>query len=537
MMARYKLTTKLEQRFNEILRDFDEKRVNFRLWAKDASLFSNTNEAEFLAWLNEPTLLLSTRSELDTIHAAIKKHNFSSVVLLGMGGSSLSPMVFLAMFAYDEPVYILDSIHPSTLARLTAQIDITSTLFIVASKSGTTLEPMLLYRIFLQRLISANVDDPYAHFMAITDPITALEQEASENGFLRGPFGKPGIGGRFSGLSVFGLLPALLMNIDIDQLLNRAMSMVRDTGPSIPARDNPAALLAAFFGAAAQELRDKIIFHLSPSLATLGLWLEQLLAESLGKSNMGLVPFSGEHNTIDLDSTMHVFVAINNEDAVFNEAQALPFDVPAYFITAHDRYDVAALMFLFQMATALFASIDKINPFNQPEVEDGKRAIKDVLTRLEHGEDVLAATRTDDQATVYDEVRAFIKAFRKGDYGAILAFVDETDAHRESLEKLQRHLEKKTAFPFMLQFGPRYLHSTGQLFKGGRNNGHFLVITTDYTDDIFSVANNLSLSQIHLGQALGDIKALEQKGRHTTHVRLSKHSTNFDELLAFIDSL
>lgn len=538
-MANFRFVDDVAHNFHAVLSQFDENRVNFRLWAKDATLFTNTSEAQFLDWLNEPQALMHTLSSLIIIRDEQRAHSFDTVVLLGMGGSSLSPTVFKQVLAPDACFFVLDTIHPHALARLLARIDLSRTLFIVASKSGSTLEPLLLYQFFLQKLLMARVADPYAHFMAITDPVTPLEQEASENGFLRGPFGKPGIGGRFSGLSAFGLMPALLMNIDIERLLSRAIGMTHECGPSIPARDNPAACLAAFFAASFHDGRDKIIFHFAPHLESLGLWLEQLIAESLGKKETGLIPLIGEHHNFDLNTTMHVFVGVTSKDNIASVADTLAASIPVYFIETNDPYDVAGLMFLFQMATALFASVIKINPFDQPDVEDSKRCTKAVLKQLENNETIVVDKPVSALAHVnfYNDAQQFFADIQPGDYGAILAYVDENADNTAALRSLKTLIEQKTHIPIMLQFGPRYLHSTGQLFKGGKNSGHFLVVTGDYDQDFPSGNTNLTLSQIHFGQALGDIAALKQKHRRILHAHVSDLCAGVRDLMTFIDAL
>ncbi len=522
-----------QARLRKVLDDIDANNTIFRLWAKDATLFSGTNEGDFLDWLKEPESLLHNLDPLYDLRDAIIARGFSSMVLLGMGGSSLSPLMFKRVFQATYPFYVLDTIHPSAIARLSVSINLTETLFIVSSKSGTTLEPLLLYRYFLAKLGEQASDDPFSHFMAITDPHTALEKEAHQSGFLHGPFGKPGIGGRFSGLSAFGIMPAILMGIDVERLLLSARSMANDCGPSIGAQDNPAAELAAFLLASLKDGQDQILIHLSPTLKSFGLWLEQLIAESLGKNGFGLVPIIFDSDA-EITNRTHIYIVYGDE----TKSLCLTKDSPRIVMELNDRYDLGGLMYLFQMAVALIASVVKINPFDQPNVERSKQLTKEVLQALEHGDKLTPKpVRSFSHGSFSGDVEQFIAALKPNHYCALLAFLDDTDENSLALLRLRSAVQEKTKVPVMLEFGPRYLHSTGQLFKGGADNGHFLVVTGPYPHDMPSAHNGLWFSDVHLGQALGDIRAMKESGRSVLHVHLADVHVGLDNLCKRINSL
>lgn len=529
--------------FSDTLARFDQDHIIFRLWAKDSSIFTGHDEASMLDWLNEPAEIQISLPALKAIKNDISSHNFSATVLLGMGGSSLSPKVFQAMLAPEstESFYVLDTIHPDAIARLSRGIDLKKTLFIVASKSGSTLEPNLLYRYFLSRLIEEGAQDPYQHFMAITDPVTSLEQESMENGFLKGPFGKPGIGGRYSGLSPFGILPAWLMGIDVERLLKNAVAMEHATGPSVLAQHNPAGPLGAFLATCVAHAKDQLLIHLSPALASFGMWLEQLIAESLGKNGTGIVPIIADADD-DSPSIASAHIVIG----LASELSAMPAlkrdhekDAAIFRITINDEYEVGALMFRFQMAVALTASVLKINPFNQPDVEKSKLRAKEIIAKIMNGIAPIEEAPPFDLGNleIFGDLAGFFAHVGRTDYCAVLSYLDETWDHVLKLKTLKSAIAQKTQSATMLQTGPRYLHSTGQLFKGGKNNGHFLVITGPYAEDRPSGMGVLSLGDVHLSQALGDILALRESGRRVLHIRLKDITFGLHDLIKVISAL
>lgn len=492
--------SKLSAAITAQLNELDREHINFRLWAKDANIFTGSDEASWLDWLNEPKELLeslsATRKIYDSVH-----HRFSSVMLLGMGGSSLSSRMFQQILApKKDNVIVLDTIHPAAVRRAFDSVDIKKTLFIVASKSGSTLEPNLLYEYSRDQLVSAGLSDPYAHFMAITDPVTNLEQESVEHGFLPGAFGKPGIGGRYSGLSVFGIVPALFMDIDVKKLLTLAVDAMRAYGPSVRPQDHGPAQLAAFIAAQTTDT-NLVFFHVPQALGSLGSWLEQLIAESLGKDGKGIVPVVVGNDPKDFSwAGTHVVIDDNKTQTTTT--------VPHFRVSFSDPFELSGVMFGLQMTTAFLGSIMQVNPFNQPDVESSKRQTKTIIADLALGHKLDFS-----MPGIETDLDTFLQTVQPGDYCAILSYLDENDETSRRLHQLQEYIEKKTATPTLIQSGPRYLHSTGQLFKGGRNNGHFIVLVGPYKNDMASSRPPLTFKDIHMSLALGDIRALRAGGR------------------------
>lgn len=500
--------------FHHILSDFDHKHFIVRLWAKDKTLFSAKEEV-MLEWLDEPMFWAKNLGKLSQIKENILSHDFSSIVLLGMGGSSLAPLVFKNILADGKrPFFVLDTIHPDVVSRLEAKLDLAKTLFIVASKSGTTLESNLLYQYFLHRLKDSGIDDCYRHFMAITDPTTSLEQESVECGFLQGAFGNPGIGGRYSAFSAFGLVPALLMDLDGKKLLDRALSMAESCAPALQAAEQDGAKFAAFLAANALAKKDRLFIHLSPALKSLGWWAEQLIAESLGKQGKGLVPIIADHETKSMANSCHVIIGFAHEQDLLRNQECAE---PLVRITLGDAYDIAATMYLFEVATALAGAALALNPFDQPDVEKSKKLTKGMIDQLRS-----KTSRPSLKDNVPDlnkpNISHFLSSVSRDDYVAILSYLDDNEKNAASLNQLATSIEDKLSVPVIVQIGPRYLHSTGQLFKGGRNNGHFLIVTGPYKAELPSNVPEVLLSDIHKSQALGDAMALQDCGRHVLHV-------------------
>lgn len=508
----------LSHHYQQILADFASNQAIFRLWAQDRALFTTSDEV-MMDWLSGPSDARELLPKLSAIQAQVAKKNFSSVVLLGMGGSSLAPLVFKTILApHGKGFFVLDTIHPRSVKNLEQSIDIKTTLFIVASKSGTTLESNLLYRYFLQRLMDLGVPDTYSHFMAITDPTTPLEQESVECGFLPGPFGRPGIGGRYSVFSAFGMMPALLMGLDTARIVASAQTMMNSCGASIAPEHNPGARLGAFLALCAMQENDRLIIHLSPSLSTLGLWLEQLIAESLGKKGKGLLPILTHGQALNFHNSSHLTIQLEGDGIVDNASFA---SHGAATITIGDPHDIAAVMYCFKIGVALAGAAIGLNPFDQPDVEKSKKHTTAMIKNLSIDSSASlppqALTRASNSKTLAD----FLGSVGINDYIAILSYLDDNEHSNNSLALLVDMISKKTSVPVLQQIGPRYLHSTGQLFKGGKNNGHFIFITGPYEHDITN-NDGIKFSDIHLSQAQGDMWALRESARPIFHLHLEK---------------
>lgn len=525
----------LEPSYQAILDEFDQTHIGFKVWGRDRDLFKTTDSV-MLDWLFGPSDVLASLDELKAMEARVRAGKYSSVVLLGMGGSSLAPLVFKTIFAKHMPFFILDTIHPESIRRIAEQIDVATTLFIVASKSGTTLESNLLYRYFWHVLKAQGVEAVAENFMAITDPKTPLRQESLAQGFLPGPMGKPNIGGRFSAFSAFGMMPAMLLGLDVERLLKSAQHMADACGPSMMARNNPGALLGAFLAACAENNRDRLAIYLDHTLLPLGLWFEQLIAESLGKEGGGLVPILAKpHQRFHNSASIYIYFGEKNNSAYTDNTS------PSVRISMADLYDISGVMYQFQMAVALAGAALGVNPFDQPNVEHSKRHTRAMIDNLSQvspqvpGQVPSSPKVEQDNFFADMTLKEFLSSVEPNDYVAILSFLDERDDIHQYLEKLSTKISHKTGVPVLIQCGPRYLHSTGQLFKGGRNNGKFLFITGPYEHDLVS-EDQIKFSAIHMSQALGDIHALRENGRTVCQVHLHQVDTGFTSMIQAICS-
>ena len=430
-----------------------------RIWARDPTVWTGTDEASWLGWLDEPNRMLERLGELDSL-----ERDFDDVVVLGMGGSSLGPEVLRRTFAVDG-FHVLDTTHPGAIRALEAELDLERTLFVAASKSGTTLETRCQLDYFL---------DKGGTFGAITDPGTELEEFARQRDFTWVVAGEPTIGGRYSVLSPFGMVPAALMGLDVRMLLERAATMaewcrLRD--------ENPGADLGAQLGGGWAEGRDKVCFEDTPG--GIGLWIEQLIAESTGKDDKGLVPAPGE-----------------SPDGLDRQAAS---------VRLNDPYDIGAEFFRWEFATAVAGSIIGINPFNQPDVQAAKDRTSAILER---GDVVLEPESSAEEL--------FAQA-REGDYIAILAFVDP--ARVSELEPLVTRAHE-TGCVVTFGLGPRYLHSTGQLHKGGPNSILALQVVDDLGEELKIPGRKFGFRRLISAQAAGDLEALKERGRRVARVRL-----------------
>jgi transaldolase / glucose-6-phosphate isomerase len=431
-----------------------------RIWERDPSVWTGGDEASWLGWLDEPTRMLERIDSLYEFGATV---DFDTAVLLGMGGSSLAPEVMRRLFAVDG-FHVLDTTHPAAIRRLEGQLDLDRTLFVVSSKSGSTLETRSHADYFFERTGKNG-----RHFVAVTDPGSELEQLAKERGFYDVFPGEPTIGGRYSALSMFGIVPATLMGIDIRRLLERAEEM-REACRL--AEGNPGLELGLSLAEG-----DKIL--VAPNTGGFGLWVEQLIAESTGKQGKGLVPL-----LIEADG-----------DDVQREEVRLP-----------DPYELGQEFFRWEFATAVAGAILGINPFDQPDVQAAKDKTNEVLSA---GEAALDPQGSLDEA---------LDGAKPGeDYIAILAFVDP--AREPELEPLVARA-RATGCAVTMGLGPRYLHSTGQLHKGGPNRGVFVQVVDELGDELSIPDRDFGFRRLIAAQAAGDFAALRERGRRIVRVRL-----------------
>jgi transaldolase/glucose-6-phosphate isomerase len=440
-----------------------------RVWARDATLWTGQDEASWLGWLDEPGRMRERIADLEAFAESVRAAGFARVVLAGMGGSSLAPEVLRRTFA-SEALHVLDTTHPTAIRGLEEELDLERTLFLVASKSGTTLET----RCHLDYLWEETGGRGDA-FVAITDPGSPLEALARERGFRAVFAGEPAIGGRYSALSVFGMVPAILMGVDLSRLLLRTDEMVEACRLE---EGNPGRELGERLGTGWRDGRDKLL--LTPNPGGFGVWVEQLIAESTGKDGKGLVPAPGETR--------------EGPDRQREEVRVT------------DPYELGQEFYRWEFATAVAGALIGINPFDQPDVQ----AAKDRTTAiLEDGGDI--ALEPEGSA---DDLLA---AAGEGDYIAILAFIDPADESR--LEPLVTRA-RETGRVVTVGLGPRYLHSTGQLHKGGPNTGSFIQVVDDLGEELPVPGREFGFRRLIAAQAAGDFEALKERGRRVARVRL-----------------
>ncbi len=528
---------------------------NSRLWNRDGSLWKDhaptiARISNRLGWLD--VLDTVDIDRLKALQASIQGSAYQHIVLLGMGGSSLCPEVLAQTFGPIEgfpTLLVLDSTHPAQIRRVESQIDITKTLFIVASKSGTTIETLSFYRYFYQKTGGNGTQ-----FVAITDPDTPLVELAQTNGF-RDTFLNPvDIGGRYSALSYFGMVPAALMGIDLDRFWGEARKMIEACGVDVPDASNPGLSLGTIIAALGAEGRDKIMVFASPSINSFGNWVEQLMAESLGKENRGFLPVVGTTAGRPHDhATDRLFIYLKHEGDTANaiidpEIRALrEAGHPRVTLLLEDRYALAGEFFRWEYATAVAGRMLQTNPFDEPNVTESKKNTARLLDYYREHRKLPETTPflKGDNTSIYiseatleplkelgtahrynihsrtELMAAQFAATHAGDYFAFLAYLPYTPEIGEAMETVRRRLRHVTHRAVTLGFGPRYLHSTGQFHKGGPNTGVFLMLTTDINEDLAIPGEDYTFGVLNAAQAAGDMEALEAHGRRVIRLHIS----------------
>lgn len=510
----------------------DSDRVPARLQAHDHTLWREdpTEISDRLAWLTLPADMRSKLRGLYEFADTIRSAEYDHVALLGMGGSSLGPEVIrqvigrtLANGAYPR-MLTLDSTVPDWVAATTGQIDPGRTLFAVSSKSGTTTEPLTFYAYFRGLVEAAlGVEAAGDNFIAVTDPETSLAQRASEENFRRAFLNNPDIGGRYSVLSYFGLVPAALTGIDLDRLLTSAERMQALCLQNGLAPENPGGWLGAAIGTMVTNGRDKLTLISTDSMAPFGLWVEQLLAESTGKDGTGVIPVAAEPLPGRADGCYgddRFFVQLRLADDDNTEPDGLVEQLraaghPVAVLELEDVYDLGAEFYRWEYATAIAGHVLGIHPFDQPDVQGAKDRTVSVLEQWRRDGE-LPSARSDDGAFL----TRLLETSQPGDYLAIMAYLPDTDAIRETVRELRRRVMAKYRIATTMGYGPRFLHSTGQLHKGGPASGIFLQLTQDHQPDIPIPGWDLSFGVLADAQALGDLQALYDLGRRTVSVHL-----------------
>jgi len=525
--------------------DDDAARAARALWQRDASAWSSDTAtqaeiADRLGWLTSPALMASSLSRLQTFAESIRNDGFTDVVLLGMGGSSLAPEVMRSVFGRQPgwpALHMIDSTDPASVRAITC--DPSRTLYILASKSGTTIEPNSLAAHFRGALERAGVGRWGNHFIAITDDGTELAARAEREQFRDAFINPSDIGGRYSAVSFFGLVPAALIGLDVAAIAGWALAMLAWAEPrGERAADNPAAALALAIGSGMKAGRDKLTLVLSPELEAFGLWVEQLVAESTGKQGLGVVPIAGEPlGDPAVYGHDRVFVALRtggDERATSQLERLQSAGHPVVDIRLAERAALGAEFLRWEIATAIAGALLRINPFDQPNVQQAKDATGKLLnayksssrlpsTKLDRTtssgiELTLSAPARDELGRLGPE--AFITLVKPGLYFALLAYLGPDARLLEVMTGLRTRVRDTTAAATMFGYGPRYLHSTGQLHKGGANNGVFLIVTATPDADVEIPGEPYSFGTLELAQALGDFASLEAAGRRALHVHL-----------------
>ena len=482
-----------------------------RAWSGDYTLWGPRPDeiANRLGWLRLPQTMSKHVSPLRHFADSVRSEGCDAVALLGMGGSSLAPETLARVLpspAGAPRLTVLDTTHPDALRRLVEPLDVRRTLFIVSTKSGTTSETLSIFR-YVFRLACNAVGDAAAggRFVAITDPGSSLVELAQQHNFRRVFLNDPTIGGRYAALSLVGLVPAALLGLDLDELIESARCMAARCGPSIPLERNPAALLAALVATHVDDGRDKATIALPEAMTSFGDWLEQLIAESTGKCGMGVVPIVGEPlGTPDVYGADRVFIRLGTDAETPRPTVDVEFPGPE---------DIGGQFFLWEFATALLGHLLGVNPFDQPDVESSKNVTRQMLSLYrDHGERPSAPC----VPLTPDTLRQFVSQAVSGDYVAILAYLDPRPEIAESLATLRRALRDATHCATTLGCGPRFLHSTGQLHKGDSGRGLFIELV-DEPAHALQISDDdgrpVSFGLLLRAQAFGDAQALAARGR------------------------
>lgn len=552
MMNRFSASLgRYEKPINKVLQSLDQKHFSERLWARDATLWKTDPEIQKkikyrLGWLTVTGAMTDQAGEIMEFARSIREAGFTHVVLLGMGGSSLCPEVFRMSFGVAKgypDLIVLDTTDPATILSVEKRLDLTKTLFIVASKSGTTIEVESLYCYFYEKLKATKQDLIGEHFIAITDPGTPLEGLARTENFRRIFLASQDIGGRYSALSYFGLVPAALIGIDLNIFLDRAEEMVYASASCIPAEENPGIRLGAILGELGMEGRDKVTIICSSDIGSFGYWLEQLIAESTGKEGKGLVPVIGEEigrPVVYGDDRLFIYLKADSSpdkdiDRKVKELQAAGH--PVVTIRLRDTFDLAIEFFRWEIATSVAGAILGINPFDEPNVSESKENTRKILDEFQAtGQMPLQREILEeegirlygDPSTVLDGsikkiFDAFLNQSRPNDYLALMAYIEPSPVHEALLQKLRYWIRDRYCIATTLGYGPRFLHSTGQLHKGGAGNGLFLQVTADDKEDIQIPGETYTFGNLKRAQAMGDFYSLTSRGLRVLQIQLGGH--------------
>ena len=522
-----------------------------RLWQRDTSVWTGSDEDKWLGWLDSVSAEQARLADYAEFSRWVQQQGFTDAVVLGMGGSSLGPEVLAKTYPQAQGfprLHVLDSTDPAQVTRIEAAVDLAHTLFIVSSKSGGTTEPNALKDYFYGRVeATAGQGKAGHHFVAVTDPGSSLEKVARQQGFARTFFGNPAIGGRYSVLSPFGMVPAAAAGLDIAQLLARAQVMVHSCGADVPPQDNPGVQLGLALGLAGREGRDKVTMLTSPKIADFGAWAEQLIAESTGKNGKGLIPIDGETlGDVAVYGRDRIFIDMRTADEsdAAHDAKLAALEKaghPVIRIVLSSIENLGQEFFRFEMATAVAGAVLGINPFDQPDVESAKIKTRELTGAFETsgklpdekpiltaGDVVIYTDLANDAALrkagadgdLGSWLKAHLARIKPNDYVALLAYIDHNAAHIDALQAMRLAIRDRRHVATCAEFGPRFLHSTGQAYKGGPDSGVFVQITADDARDLPIPHQAASFGVIKAAQARGDFDVLTERGRRALRIHL-----------------
>ena len=547
----YKLPKDLAAAVSASFDDWARGNKVARLWQKDATLWTGTDENSWLGWLNITQEQIAHIGALQQLAKEIKSARFKHLLLLGMGGSSLCPEVLRMTYgrvAGFPELHVLDSTDPVQIKSIEKKLDLKKTLFIVSSKSGSTLEPNIFKQYFFER-IKAKVGAGEAgnRFIAVTDPGSKMQQVAEADRFRHVFSGVPSIGGRYSALSNFGMVPAAAMGLDVAKFLKLTREMVEACGPSSAPSANPGVILGTILGVAARNGRDKITIVTSPGIFDLGAWLEQLIAESTGKVGKGIIPVDREKLVKPQmygNDRVFAYLRLASKPNKVQDAAVAAIEKaghPVVRIALPNTYTLGQEFFRWEIATAVAGSLIGINAFNQPDVEASKIETRKLTTEYEAsgklppespffegaGVKLFADERNTSALSgagkLADILRVHLSRIGSSDYFAVLGFIPMSDANEKSLQTIRHAVRDKKKVATCLGFGPRFLHSTGQAYKGGPNSGVFLQITCDDASDLAIPGQRYTFGIVKAAQARGDFSVLAERGRRALRVHLGKN--------------
>ena len=561
MSFRFALPPELRDAVEVAAADWGANQKVARFWQKDASLWTKDGEEKWLGWIDiveRQQQDLATYAELG---AEVETADFETILLLGMGGSSLCPEVLALTFG-QRPGFpelrIVDSTDPEQVWTARNEANLADTLVVVASKSGSTLEPNVLKQFFFNEMKNAvGSEEAGSHFIAITDPGSKMEQVAKDDGFRYIFYGDPAIGGRFSALSLFGVVAATLAGLNTEKLLDEAAKAVASA--KLEPAENPAVQLGLLLGMAAKAGRDKLTIFTSPEVADLGAWMEQLVAESTGKLGKGITPVDREAIAApEIYGKDRIFAYIryagtadSSQDVKVAAIEAAGH--PVVTIEIADLYEIFGQFFTWEVATSVAGSVMGINPFNQPDVESAKIETRALTAAYEetgklparepvlegegfklYATEAYAATlkAAAPAGTLAGYLRAHLSQIHEGDYFAALAYLPMFAENEAAIQRLRHMVRDKKHVATCLGFGPRFLHSTGQDYKGGPNAGVFLQITADHSVNVEIPGQKLTFGVVIDAQAAGDLAVLESRGRRALRVHLGVDLAAGLEMLA-----